>query len=73
LACKALIAFPISPDRGAGTVRNVCQSLATPDSGEHDSDALHVTDDWPSSIPVTPYEVDVIEAFLRWEIDTLLR
>lgn len=48
-------------------------SLAPADSGEHDSEVVNVTDDWPSSVPITPDEVDVIEAFLRREIDVLLR
>jgi hypothetical protein len=34
---------------------------------------VHVTDDWPSSVPITPEEVDVIEAFFKREIDALLR
>lgn len=61
------------PRCDARIIRDAHQSLAPSDSGEHDSDVLHVTDDWPSSFPITPDEVDVIEAFLRREIDALLR
>jgi hypothetical protein len=55
------------------TIRVAHQTLAPGDSVEHDSNAVHVTDDWPSNVPITPDEVDVVEAFLRREIDALLR
>jgi len=59
--------------RDAGVRRDAEQNLAPADSLEHDSNVAHVTDDWPSSVPITPEEVDVIEAFFRREIDALLR
>lgn len=43
------------------------------DSHAHDSGVWHVTDDWPSTVPITADEVDVIEAFLRQAIDALLK
>ncbi|WP_214007587.1 hypothetical protein [Ancylobacter sonchi] len=59
--------------RDACNVQSSAQSLAPAGLGGHDSKILHVTDDWPSSVPITHEEVDVIEAFLRREIDALLR
>ena len=71
----SLAGAPLSkiPRRDARVIRDAEQNLAPADSVEHDSKVVHVTDDWPSSVPITPDEVDVIEAFLRWEIDALLR
>lgn len=61
------------PRLRANSVRRAEQSLATVDSGGHDSPTVHVTDDWPPSVPITSEEVDVIEAFLRREINELMR
>ncbi|MDF2811090.1 MAG: hypothetical protein K0S56_2121 [Microvirga sp.] len=61
------------PRPDARVIRDVEQTLAPADSVEHDSKVVHVTDDWPSNVPITPDEVDVVEAFLRREIDALLR
>jgi len=61
------------PHRDAHVIRDAKQNLAPADSVEHDSKVVHVTDDWPSNVPITPDEVDVVEAFLRREIDALLR
>jgi hypothetical protein len=71
----SLAGAPLSkiPRRDARVIRVAEQNLAPAGSVEHDSKVVHVTDDWPSSVPITPDEVDVIEAFLRWEIDALLR
>ncbi|MDR6956003.1 hypothetical protein J2X65_005396 [Ancylobacter sp. 3268] len=61
------------PHRDARVIRDAEQNLAPADSVKHDSKAVHVTDDWPAIVPITPDEVDVVEAFLRREIDALLR
>lgn len=63
----------LSKIHDACIVQNSHQNLAPADSVEHDSKVVHVTDDWPSSVPITPEEVDVIEAFFKREIDALLR
>jgi len=47
--------------------------LAPAESDEHDSNVAHITDNWPLAVPITAEEIDVIEAFLRREIDALLR
>lgn len=65
--------LPNIPRFRANSVRRAEQSLATADSCGHDSPTVHVTDDWPPSVPITSEEVDVIEAFLRREINELLR
>lgn len=72
---SSLAGAPLSkiPHRDAGVLRDAEQNLAPADSVEHDSKVVHVTDDWPSSVPITPEEVDVIEAFFKREIDALLR
>ena len=71
---SSLAGAPLSTVPGYECViRDAHQSLAPSDSVEHDSNVVHVTDDWPSIVPISSDEVDVIEAFLRREIDTLLR
>ncbi len=47
--------------------------LVSHDSQEHDSEAWHVSDDWPEFVPITVDEVEVIEAFLRSALDDLLK
>lgn len=49
------------------------ERLASDDPQEHDSDVWHVSDDWPEFVPITPDEVEVIEAFLRDALDELLK
>ncbi|WP_156034107.1 hypothetical protein [Bosea sp. 117] len=61
------------PRCDARIIQDAHLSLAPADSDEHDSKVVHVTDDWPLAVPITAEEVDVIEAFLRREIDALLR
>jgi len=58
---------------GIGGSGKSLKRLAPQDSHAHDSGVWHVTDDWPSTVPVTADEVDVIEAFLRQAIDALLK
>ncbi|MFT0862204.1 hypothetical protein [Ancylobacter sp. G4_0304] len=72
---SSLAGAPLSkiPRRDARVIRDAEQNLAPADSVEHDSKVVHVTDDWPSNVPITSEEVDVIEAFFRREIDALLR
>jgi len=72
---SSLAGAPLSkiPHRDARVIRDAEQNLAPADSVEHDSKVAHLTDDWPSNVPVTPDEVDVVEAFFRREIDALLR
>ncbi|MBB3772765.1 hypothetical protein FHS55_003386 [Angulomicrobium tetraedrale] len=72
---SSLAGAPLSkiPHCDARVIRDAEQNLGPADSVEHDSKVVHVTDDWPSSVPITPDEVDVVEAFLRREIDALLR
>ncbi|MBS7532364.1 hypothetical protein KHC28_01690 [Ancylobacter sonchi] len=72
---SSLAGAPLSkiPHRDTRVIRDAEQNLAPADSLEHDSNVAHVTDDWPPSVPITSEEVDVIEAFLRREIDALLR
>ncbi|WP_421698244.1 hypothetical protein [Ancylobacter sp.] len=71
----SLAGAPLSkiPHWDVRVIRDAKQNLAPADSVEHDSKVAHVTDDWPSNVPITPDEVDVVEAFLRQEIDALLR
>ncbi|MCK0210116.1 hypothetical protein MWN33_18965 [Starkeya koreensis] len=71
----SLAGAPLSeiPNPDARVIRDAEQNLASADSVEHDSKIVLVTDDWPSSVPITPEEVDVIEAFFKREIDALLR
>jgi hypothetical protein len=47
--------------------------LVSHDSQEQDSEAWHVSDDWPEFVPITVEEVEVIEAFLRNALDELLK
>lgn len=72
---SSLAGAPLSeiPHFDARVIRDAEQNLAPADSVEHDSKVVYVTDDWPSNVPITPDEVDVVEAFLRREIDALLR
>ena len=74
-SASSLVGAPLSeiPHRDARVIRDAEQNLAPADSVEHDSKVAHVTDDWLSNVPITPDEVDVVEAFLRQEIDALLR
>jgi hypothetical protein len=58
---------------GIGRCGKSLKRLAPQDSHAHDSGVWHVTDDWPSTVPITADEVDVIEAFLRQAIDALLK
>lgn len=71
----SLAGAPLSklPSRDACIVQEPHPNLAPADSVEHDSKVAHVTDDWPSNVPITPDELDVIEAFFKREIDALLR
>ncbi|WP_187291169.1 hypothetical protein [Ancylobacter novellus] len=71
----SLAGAPLSkiPHCDARVIRDAEQNLASANSVEHDSNVVHVTDDWPSNVPISSDEVDVIEAFLRREIDALLR
>jgi hypothetical protein len=66
-----------SPSKGSnpgiGRSGKSLKRLAPQDSHAHDSGVWHVTDDWPSTVPITADEVDVIEAFLRQAIDALLK
>lgn len=55
------------------TVGYPLRSLAAQGSGAHDSGSGQITDNWPLAVPITAEEVDVIESFLKREIDVLLR
>ncbi|HEY9212601.1 MAG TPA: hypothetical protein VIQ29_07085 [Ancylobacter sp.] len=58
---------------GAASGQRTEEYLACAASGKHDSGQKLAIDDWPLTVPITSDEVDVIEAFLRREIDALLR
>ncbi|MBM3575261.1 MAG: hypothetical protein FJX39_06015 [Alphaproteobacteria bacterium] len=58
----------------AGQCDDLCAQLTyTGDQDKSEEKAVHIIDNWPDKVPVTPQEVEVVDQFLGPLLDAFFR